>query len=98
MSDTKARDLATKYVSILTDWLTPHQMRMVRKLNASDDYSDGTCASHDFCDASAAMLEAFISVMGYDPISNESGMADADLDLWEEAWGIARNGALVGSE
>lgn len=49
-------------------------------------YSDGACASHDFCDANMVMDAAFKAVVG-----RETGDTDEDLKLWANAWDMAIN-------
>lgn len=51
------------------------------------------CASHDFCDANMAMLDAFEALMP--GIQAEEIMARDDLTaLWNEAWAIAKASAF----
>jgi hypothetical protein len=67
--------LAQNYVAVLTEWLSPEQLREVRRLNATADY-DRSCAAHDFCDANMAMLEAWERTF-----NAECPLDDASLDV-----------------
>lgn len=73
--------LAKKFSSILREWLTEEEMRLVNQKNS--DRLDGSCASHDYCDANMAMVEAFAAMSG-ESISNEN------IDLVNDAWHLAR--------
>lgn len=79
-------DLAHAFSDVLKEWLSQDQLRTVIHLNTSGVYSELVCASHDFCDANMAMLEAFIRVLGREPMIND----DADLGLWNSAWAMAK--------
>ena len=62
------------------------------------NYDYGSCASHDFCDANIVMADAFEQHAGrpvWLPCDAEEGTCteaecDADLALWNDAWGIAK--------
>jgi hypothetical protein len=93
--------IADAFADVLRNWLTADQWAEMQTRNV--DYSDGVCASHDFCDANMAMAEAFETVTGrepsggYDTLANGSPVdtmaaiqADADCALWSAAWDIAK--------
>ena len=77
--------LAFTFTEVLGEWLTDDQFDEMRRRNVSPEYADGACASHDFCDANMAMLEAFKRVVGRAPDLAE----DADVNLWDNAWNEA---------
>lgn len=54
--------------------------------NATPEYADGCCATHDFCDANMVMAEAFEAVTGRGPDVSSA----EDTNLWNAAWDIAR--------
>jgi hypothetical protein len=83
---TAAEDIADRFAAILKRWLTADEFAEMKRLNATADYAEGSCASHDFCDANVAMSEAFTSITGRE-VNADSG---TDTDLWSEAWEIAR--------
>jgi len=76
--------IATRYVTILTAWLTPEEWTEMRARNAADTDSK-VCHSHDYCDANMAMCEAFESVTGYTPDGDNMD----DATLWNAAWELA---------
>ncbi len=93
--------IAGAFAAVLRDWLSADQWAEMQARNV--DYSDGVCASHDFCDANVAMAEAFETVtgrepsVGYDTLADGSPVdpaaaiqADADCALWSAAWAIAK--------
>lgn len=56
-----------------------------------DHHIDGCCHSHDYCDANVIMAEAFKAVIGRETDDNDEGeMSQMDIDLWNEAWDLAR--------
>ena len=57
----------------------------VDRRNATPEYA-GACASHDFCDANMPMAAAFEAVTGREP----DVASQADADLWNAAWNIAK--------
>lgn len=57
----------------------------IRERNASSDYA-GSCATHDFLDANVHMAAAFGKVMER-PFDAD---AEADVEMWNMAWEIAR--------
>jgi hypothetical protein len=100
MTSTQER-IADAFANILSDWLTADQWAEMQARNV--DYSDGVCASHDFCDANMAMAEAFETVtgrepaFGFDTLADGSPVdpaaaiqADVDCDAWNAAWVIAK--------
>lgn len=84
--------VAVAFSRVLHEWLTPLQMAKVITRNAAAN--DSSCATHDFCDANMAMDEAFKRVLGRGCLLIEESASDedkqADTDLWNEAWTIAK--------
>jgi hypothetical protein len=92
----KAAALAKAFVAVLKEWLSPEDFADMRVRNVGSD--DRTCASHDFCDANIAMLEAFEATMdaepkfleGTDAEGNFKAEQDAEMALWNLAWSLAK--------
>lgn len=87
---TQAEALAAAFVADLRVCLTGDQWDEIRARNALSTYQ-GCCASHDFVDANMNMAAAFEKVTGREPQTD----SDGDAALWNEAWAIARRGALA---
>jgi hypothetical protein len=100
MTSTQER-IADAFAAVLRDWLTADQWSEMQSRNVG--YSEGVCASHDFCDANMAMAEAFETVTGREPAGGydtladgspvdpaEEARAEADCVLWSAAWAIAK--------
>ena len=53
---------------------------------------DMCCATHEFCDANMLMHAAFVKTFDRDPLDgpDSSGMTQADTDLWNAAWAVAK--------
>lgn len=79
-----ARRIAKAFCEEIQEQLTAREIREVNRRNL--EYSPGTCATHDFCDANMPMLSAFVKVVGRD-VDLES---DFDTRLWGRAWDIAK--------
>lgn len=82
--------LAGAFTDVLHDWLGPADFEAMRLANRRYRGST-TCASHDYCDANMAMLEAFQSTFGADPrIADQAdGREGPDIALWNAAWALA---------
>lgn len=78
--------LARKFAEKLQDEGVP--IREIIDRNKARD-NPLVCASHDFCDANITMHEAFLEVMGRDPLEPLDGMSAADMETWNNAWAIA---------
>ena len=97
--------LAQSFASTLRRWLAPEQMRAVVARNTLASYSTA-CASHDFCDANMAMLEAFGAAFTREPLflaapsSDDASNAasEADTQLWNAAWNLARAAGFDGDK
>lgn len=84
--------LAQRFTERLRAELTDQQWAEMRQKNASGTYAL-CCASHDYLDANMLMERAFIQVHGRAP--NFSGPGDEDINLWNQAWDLARQTALT---
>ena len=77
--------VARKFSSILKRWLTKKQMRQVIRTNSKPENAP-FCATHEFCDANMAMIEAVHKLTGKQPDIH----CDATNLLWTEAWAMAK--------
>ena len=82
----KVELLAREFAHVLDDWLTPEQMRTVVGHAA---LGTKTCASHDFCDANMAMLEAYLTLEECDELEEVPDLTDV-TDLFNAAWSYAK--------
>lgn len=85
--------IAEKFAAILREWLTPDEW--AEMLERNKGYSPEICASHDFCDANMAMLEA-MQANGLEPLPDNGPMPDDMAALWNQAFDIARRHMLTG--
>lgn len=76
--------LATEFSKVLHSWLTPQEMQKVIKENRKAN--DNTCATHDYCDANQALLDA-IENLGW-PESNAA--SQKDTDFLNATWDLAK--------
>ena len=89
--------LAIEFSRILQSWLTPEVMESVVASNQAEGDSQ-VCHSHDFCDSNEAMAAAFETVVGrphWLPSQVDEGLCTdvdvtTDMDLWSDAWDIAK--------
>ncbi len=80
--------LAKMFGQVLQGWLSLHQMRAIIDRNNSRD--DMTCATHDFCDANVAMVEAYCKVTG--KTEDDIDLQDHETsELLNDAWAIAKS-------
>jgi len=88
--DDKSRTIATEFCKVLREWLTPEQMREVVKRN--ETYGADVCATHDFCDANMAMLEAFTTAGERTILDCEDGTPEFEdaTALWNRVWDMAK--------
>jgi hypothetical protein len=82
---TQVEAVANTFTEILVEWLGVETMISVATANATND---GSCASHDHCDANMAMHKAMCEVV-HDPLAGDE-MSDSDVALWNAAWDRAR--------
>lgn len=86
----RALPVALAFSRNLRAELTPDQMAQILARNAGEA-SPIVCHSHDFCDANMPMHDAFVQVMGHDPLpDDDSGMSDDSVAVWNQAWELAK--------
>ena len=90
--DQTARTFAAR---LLAEIGTVNLQEVIRR-NALPVYC-GCCASHDYCDANMAMMDAFEGTTGR-PLLGEDGMADGDCDLVNAAWDMAKANAFFAAD
>lgn len=91
----RAAELGDRFAAILRAWFSPAELAEVRKRNRH--YGANVCASHDFCDANEAMLQAFTelgeaSCLDYTDGTDEHESA---CRLWGAAWEHAKAAHLT---
>jgi hypothetical protein len=74
-------NLAVKFCDVLHEWLTEEELHQCANVDVYNVYPD------DFCDANMAMDEAW-NRMFQDECDLSS---DADVDLWNAAWNLAKS-------
>lgn len=79
-----ADSLADEFSRILNSWLSPDELTEVCRRNAATE--DGSCATHDFCDANQAMIDALTEL----EIEYFGGQNFLLGDLIDRAWDLAR--------
>jgi len=86
----QTEQLASEFVAVLREWLTPDEMAEMRQRNVAN--IGGTCcASHDYCDANVAMEVAFERTIGRESVMPSEGpQGEIDQALWDAAWTLAR--------
>lgn len=83
--------IGNRFALILNSWLTPEQLEAVKSENAKDT-TTLNCASHNFCDANMAMVEAFEFFQ--EELPDDDG-DQAQFDLWNKAWDYAKKTHLT---
>jgi hypothetical protein len=86
--------LATKFSAIVRRDLKDRLAEIRRRNKRFDAEGNDSCATHDFCDANMLMDEAFTEAFGRE-IDLQS---DADLSVWNAAWGMARASGFRGEQ
>lgn len=85
MTDVTPQQLAEAFCRVLHKWLPDSAFTEINRLNTTPEYASA-CATHDFCDANQAMLDALQS------LGLEWHGQDDPLDpLIGEAWVIAKD-------
>lgn len=89
MSDVQT--LAKVFSAVLKEWLTDEQFQEMKDWNGRNR-DNPCCASHDYCDANMAMVEALIQhgtmkSHGDDPLIHK--------ELMNAAWTHARQEGLI---
>ena len=86
--------LADTFRRVMLSWFEDEPEKLVEmdRLNR-DEYGPNVCASHDFCDANMAMVEAFEQrnlPKPYDFEEKTEAEQEASCLIWNEAWEIAK--------
>jgi hypothetical protein len=86
----QTEQLASEFVAVLREWLTPAEMAEMRRRNVAN-IGAPICASHDYCDANVAMDVAFERIVGRESVMPDEGPQGIDDQaLWDAAWSLAR--------
>lgn len=85
--------VAHEFAKVIAAWLDPEEVFEIERKNAATN--DGSCHSHDYCDANLAMISAFEQILGREPMMSEENEAEqaqheADYGLMSAAWNTAR--------
>lgn len=65
------REVADRFKEVLRRWLSPAELAAIDETNRRR--ADGPCATHDYCDANMAMLEALTRIC---PTRTEDDLCD----------------------
>lgn len=85
--------LARAFGEQVQETLSRDEFRQVIDRNKGEPERSPICHSHDFCDANMSMHDAFVATFGRNPLDTPSAdniMSDADEQLWNDAWAIAK--------
>lgn len=97
---TQAEKLAAEFATRMRHALSADEWAEMRRRNAAQTHP-AVCHSHDFCDANLVMDAAFKAITGNSIGEREEagngGMSDAELELWSDAWAIAKRDSLTES-
>lgn len=86
-----AESLARKFAELLAEDIGDAAMAEVVRRNGTVDYDEGSCASHDFCDANMVMLAA-VESFGYSDDDVFENDCDNEVQkLWNAAWDFAKS-------
>jgi hypothetical protein len=87
---TQTEQLASEFVAVLCEWLTPAEFAEMRMRNRAN-IGAPICASHDYCDSNVAMEVAFERIVGRESVMPSEGpQGYEDQELWDAAWTLAR--------
>jgi|TARA_R110000772_G_scaffold101225_1_gene201683 hypothetical protein len=79
----KTNELSIEFSRIIKSWHTPEQLSAIDAENLAEP---NHCASHNYYDAIAAILEAFETVMGRENDADSK----QDNDMIDDAWDASR--------
>lgn len=83
----KAEELAEAFHRKIRRWLLGEALEEVDRINTLPEYSDGAlCATHNYCDANEAMVQAYKAAFGRDI----EELDDEATKLINAAWTMAR--------
>ncbi len=101
-SEILVKPLAIEFAKEINAYLTPDQVAEVNRLNATPEYSNGACATHNYIDANEAMADAWQKVMDreFNFVSEDVMLSGSrstqppdimeDVELWNNAWELAK--------
>jgi len=73
---------AIKFSEMINRWLTEEELKTVIERNKENKNSGTCCATHDFCDANEAMIEA---------LDQFCQLTDEEhINIWNGAWDLAK--------
>lgn len=83
--------LGAAFAATLNEWATPEQWQTMRRVNRERNMGTTTCASHDWCDANMAMMEALLTLglPWCGDFEDGSPEHDSACALWNAAWAHA---------
>jgi hypothetical protein len=83
--------LARFFSTVLRKWLTDSEILEINTANAASGYDVSICASHDYCDANMAMLEAVSNAIGIPVDDIDIDVSDPRFcEMVNAAWAIAK--------
>ncbi|RWX70431.1 hypothetical protein EN780_03285 [Mesorhizobium sp. M4B.F.Ca.ET.089.01.1.1] len=82
--------LARAFGSKMQEVLSTREFRAMCDANKAEPEDSGVCHSHDYVDANMTMHEAFLETFGREPAFLNDSEDTADLELWNDAWSIAK--------
>lgn len=88
--DRQITAIAEAFAEVMRQWLSPAEFTEMKALNETARFADGCCASHNYCDANMAMMEAFDHVMQRSCTMGDSAQAEYDCAIWNDSWSLAR--------
>lgn len=85
-----AREFADRFKVVLRRQLSPAELKAIDETNRQR--ADATCATHDYCDANMAMLEAVVELTGLpeDEATDRLVRGDLLIDAVNEGWTLAK--------
>ena len=90
--DDQVDKIAARFAEVLRSWLNEREFKEMVRKNTTPAYGYPICASHDYCDANMAMMEAFESVVGHNIIPHGDGeITEENMKIWADAWDRARD-------
>jgi len=91
LEDLTPAELAKCFSVVLRQWLADSDISRINAANAASGYDASVCASHDYCDANMAMLEAVSNATGVSVDDIDVDVSDVQFcELLSKAWSIAK--------
>jgi len=86
--------IAERFAIELQAELSEKQFAEIKRRNATEQYSHGSCASHDFCDANVVMENAWNRIAHSD-LGKVDPESETHQRIWNLAWDTARKRKLI---